>query len=173
MRILGIDQSLTNTALVIYDSVIDSIVYLEVKKTTNKFSLEERIKFITESILETIEKHPVDRICIENLSLANKFSKSSRELGGLFYNIVISLHNKGYKEIFTLRPKTLKSFVYSGDMEKEDMFQAIHPHHREKIESLGYKKTTGLYDLSDAFWLAKFGSQSEEKLQNYKLFPNI
>jgi Holliday junction resolvasome RuvABC endonuclease subunit len=53
-------------------------------------------------------------------------------------------------------PGTVKKFATgSGKATKEEMIDSLPKHVREYFDALGVKKTTGLADLTDAYFIAK------------------
>lgn len=151
MKIAGIDQSLTNTAIVIIED--EKIIDLKIIHSNTNHSFEERIDNITEELIEFIEG--CDKVNIEGLSYGSN-STSARPLAGLFYHILIRLKQEWY-DYSEVPPKTLKKFATgTGNAKKEQMLASIPIEDKQIILNYESRKTKGLYDLSDAYWLSKY-----------------
>jgi Holliday junction resolvasome RuvABC endonuclease subunit len=163
MIICGIDQSLTSTALVIFNLNSEEVLATYLIKTKNKdtklkteYPKEERIKSIRDEVEIILKKHSVEYVFLEGLSLNNKNSRSARDLAGLFYSLIIlCLDNFIPYEFYP--PTTVKAFACKGNSSKEEVFSKIPEEVREMFNKIKAKKTTGLYDLSDAYFIGKLG----------------
>lgn len=153
MKILGIDQSFKCTGLVVLDGD-----YLD---TANcyKTSLEDgdnfyRAHMISNYIWKYAKENEIDAIVIEGIAMAAR-GDVTRELGGLLYAIVIKLNVVAKYQMEIVPPTTLKKYATGhGHATKETMMSTLSEDVMEYFLSLGYKKTTGLQDLTDAYWLA-------------------
>ena len=166
MNICGIDQSLTNTAIVVFDYNTEEIVDLKVFKSTKRsgdreFTPEERIFALNESIQAYVLEHDCEYVFLEGLSL-NSNSRTMRDLAGLYYVIKSTFYGNG-TPCHHIPPKSVKAFALHGNAKKDEMFDVIPERDKEILIETKTKKTTGLYDLSDAYWIGKFGL---EKLNN-------
>jgi len=156
MRVVGIDQSLTHTAVVVLED--GDLVGCHVIKSNKKDSIEQRIAYVWEMIDMIIDDD--DLVYLEGLSYGSN-SISARPLAGLYYHILVNLNNGGY--IYdNFPPKTIKKFALNGNAKKPEMFAEIPESDRNILIDTGYKKTTGLMDLSDAYWIARYGEQHKE-----------
>ena len=159
-EIMGIDQSITHTAVVILDEDTLKMKSFKVIKTKNRngrdgeeFSYTQRIISIRDIVKNTIEKEKNIRLCaIEGLSL-NKNSKTARPLAGLFY-MLTSLFTDREVPYHVIPPASVKKTAHSGNASKEEVFAALPEEISEAFIEAGYKKTTGLFDLSDAYFIA-------------------
>jgi len=160
MNICGIDQSLTNTGIIIFNYNTEEIVDLKVFKSTKRngkkeFTPEERIFALNESIQEYVLEHSCEFVFLEGLSL-NSNSRTMRDLAGLYYVIKSSFYGNG-TPCHHIPPKSVKAFALNGNAKKDEMFDVMPENDKEILLETKAKKTTGLYDLSDAYWIGKFG----------------
>jgi Holliday junction resolvasome RuvABC endonuclease subunit len=161
MIICGIDQSLTSTAVLIFNLNTEEVISCNLIKTKNKdkakeFTKEERIKSIRDEIKVLLEKYNVEYVFLEGLSLKNKNSVSARDLSGLFYSIVILCLDNQIPYTF-FPPTTVKAFAYKGNASKEEILSRIPENVREMFDKLKAKKTTGIFDLADAYFIGQLG----------------
>lgn len=153
MKVLGIDQSYACTGLVICED--EEIIHGEVYKTTTENDTFMRSYLIAAHIAKVAKKFEVDYIMMEGLSYAAR-GDVTRDLAGLMYTIVVKLNVVQRYELEIIPPTTLKKFASGyGFAKKENMIDALPDAAREYFESLGVKKTTGLADLADAYWLSQ------------------
>ena len=166
MKICAIDQSLTNTGIVIFDYNTENIVELKVLKSTKRngeqeFTPEQRIFALNEAIQTIIAEHNCEYVFLEGLSL-NSNSRTMRDLAGLYYVIKSTLYGSGIP-CHHIPPKSVKAFALHGNAKKDEMFDVMPEDDKLKLIETKAKKTTGLYDLSDAYFIGKFGMN---KLKN-------
>lgn len=160
MKIIGIDQSITHTAIVVLDEHTRELIDFTVIKTilknkegSEEFSFTQRIKNSRDASNEFIEKYYDTRLCaIEGLSLSRN-SKTARPLAGLFYALTIMIDEKEIP-FDVIAPKSAKKTAGNGNASKEEVFAALPENVAERFIEAGYKKTTGLMDLSDAYFIA-------------------
>ena len=152
MKTIGIDQSLTATGIVILE---DNEIYdYFVIKSDKDNSFEERIAYIWDNL--EIHLDDIDHVFIEGLSYGSN-STSARPLAGLYYYLLIKLNELGLSyESFP--PTSVKKFALKGNAKKWEMFLSMSEKDQKTLKEKGHKKTTGLTDLSDAYWIAKFGN---------------
>jgi len=160
MNICAIDQSLTNTGIIVFnlytEEIIDLRVLKSIKRDKNReYTPEERIFALNEAIYRFIDEYNCEFVFLEGLSL-NSNSRTMRDLAGLYYVIKSSLYGKSIP-CEHIPPKSVKAFALNGNAKKEEMFEVIPQRDKEIIIDAGFKKTTGLYDLSDAYFIGKFG----------------
>lgn len=160
MIILGIDQSLSCTGLVILDDSNDipNMVYHGVIKTSKKDgSIFERFNIISNRILKLIRVYNIDTINIEGLAFGRIPGNASRDLAGLQGVIISNILEVYNKESIIIAPKAVKKFATgSGNAKKEDMIEAVPEIHRSQFIESGFKKSTGIFDLADAYHIALF-----------------
>jgi len=167
MIIAGIDQSFTFTGVCLFDKetqeLIRSTGFKSEKKINKEVQLfDKRVTDLSDEIVAYLVKNDVEEVSIESLSLMSH-SASSLVLAGLFYVILDKLQKKGIAYM-KVPPKTLKAHVRHGNMKKEEMYDLIPEIDKQKLLKLGYKKTSGLYDLSDAYHLGQYLFAHPDKL---------
>lgn len=159
IKTLGIDQSFSNTGLVVMDKT-GSILYAGGIATTPKdHTLEERILMITEEIKYIIRKYQVRQVSIEGLSFNSKYA-STRQLAGLFYVIIHELHKHNIRYEIT-PPNSLKKIATgSGKSTKDEMLKVIDKDVIWTLERLsGLKsKSKKFEDIVDAYHLANLAN---------------
>jgi len=143
---------------------------LKVLKSTKRngeqeYSPEERIFALNEAIQAVVTEYNCEFVFLEGLSL-NSNSRTMRDLAGLYYVLKSSFFGNGVP-CYHIPPKSVKAFALNGNAKKEEMFEVIPEEDKEKLIETKAKKTTGLYDLSDAYFIGKFGIN---KLKNDNLF---
>jgi len=160
MIICGIDQSFTHTAVVIFDLDTEEIIDLKLFKTLKKvgqieYSPEERIFSIRDKVIEFVQSHYCSIVFIEGLSL-NSNSRTMRDLAGLYYVLLTTFIDKVIPCV-SFPPLSVKAFAKKGNSSKEEMFDLIPKIDQDILLESGAKKTTGIYDLSDAYYIGKLG----------------
>ena len=164
MSIMGLDQSYTGTGIVvIQDGEITCRLVTTDVNSENPFDKFERARIIANDIVASAAYHDVKKIVIEGLAFAGT-GNATRDLGGLQYIIIDSLIHAGYSraDICILPPNTLKKYATgNGKAKKIDMYESLPDNAKPMISQ--YLKTKGRYDITDAYFLAKYG---EEHLNN-------
>jgi Holliday junction resolvasome RuvABC endonuclease subunit len=160
MIICGIDQSLTHTAVVIFDlnteELLDFKLFKSIGKSGDKkYTPEERIFLLKNNIIEYVSNFSCSIVFIEGLSL-NSNSRTMRDLAGLYYVLMTSFMELSIPAV-AFPPLSVKAFAKNGRSSKEEMFEMIPDIDKDNILSSGAKKTSGLYDLSDAYFIGKLG----------------
>lgn len=152
MKILSIDQSFSNCAVILWDN--DKMIDFLVVQTTNEKEDYERIHYIGEEIRTLLLTHKVDLMVIEGMSFGS-ISNSVRKLAGLYYYLLITAWKLGipYKEV---TPKSVKKFACHGKASKKEMFDSL-PKDVQELFASRYKTIkSGRQDLADAFWIGQF-----------------
>ena len=149
--ILGIDQSLSKTALVITDK--NKLIKFKLIKSSTKDLTEIRIKKIGLEIINFIKENNIKEVNIENLPYG-AHSRSVRPLAGLFYFILILLNENNIK-YKSIEPTVLKKFATkNGKSSKEDMINNLPIEVKEFFNIYLKNKKLGLDDLADAYFLS-------------------
>lgn len=125
-------------------------------KTTDKDGDQfDRCTKIITQFIEYVKFHNPSNIAIEGLAFGMK-GNATRDLAGLLYVVVTSLRKEGFFPII-ITPLSLKKFATgSGKADKSQMIASLPADVINKFQEKNYKKTTGLADLADAYWLAKY-----------------
>lgn len=131
-RVVGIDQSLSNTACVLFEGgePIDRCVFHTGDSTTKKYKdkvkrgdtifgeyFEEhtkQVEYLVSELLDKICEWNPHYICLEGLAFSAT-GAVERQLGGLYFSIHTSLHRElGYcleKEVLTVTPTQAKKLA--------------------------------------------------------------
>lgn len=157
MVYMGLDQSYTNSGICIVDNSINLVEFGTIKTTDKDGDHFDRCSIIAKQIVQYAEKHKPTNIAIEGLAFGMR-GDATRDLAGLFFILITSLRNSGFKPLI-VPPLTLKKFATgAGRAEKQQMVDSLPDGIADRFTAAGFKKTTGLYDLADAFFLAKYAA---------------
>jgi Holliday junction resolvasome RuvABC endonuclease subunit len=157
MKTLGIDQSYKSCAVVVMED--DVCTNFEIFKKDDTEDVYHNAAAIARKIGNKVTKVQPDLVILEGLSFGN-LGNMTRDLAGLQFAIIIYLryHLHYEPEIVIVPPPTLKKFATgNGRAEKQDMIDKVPANTLALFKEAGYKKTTGLADLADAYHLAKYG----------------
>jgi Holliday junction resolvasome RuvABC endonuclease subunit len=161
MIYLGIDQSYTSSGIVVVKD--QELLYSSVFKTPKDEDIFDRAWRISEHVLEVVEKFGVELIAIEGLAFGMT-GNATRDLAGLQFLIVSKVRQIAKKRIVIVSPKSLKVFATTnGKAKKKDMIGALPDEIVSVFKGEGYKLTTGLADLADAYFLAQYVKNEESK----------
>jgi Holliday junction resolvasome RuvABC endonuclease subunit len=151
MKIVSVDQSFCNCAVVfLNDGAIADFKIIKSDKTQDIF---ERAHYITNQLINITNLYKPDHVALEGLSLSN-FGNATRDLAGLQFVIVSMLRFYHGYNIIIIPPKTVKKIATgNGNASKDDMIEHLPKIVREEFAAIGYKKSTGLKDLADAYWI--------------------
>ncbi len=182
MKVCAIDQSISSSGVVLFELETERLLDFKLFKTVAKGKnnkntpFEYRIHDTINNIIEYIEKNDCDFVVLEGLSMNNMNSRSARPLGGLFYCLLSKLIDRSIAfEYYS--PLEIKKFMASNIHNwKEDMKYKNAKAKKEELGDLfvpeavlelfkesGAKKTTGLYDLCDAYAIGKYKLFLENK----------
>lgn len=155
MRILGIDQSYTSTGVVIF-SDINKIEKVMIISSNKKDDVFKRSWDIANTICDIAVLEKIDKIGIEGLAFGMR-GDATRDLAGLQFMIVNLLQfTKGFK-VSILPPTTIKKFATgSGRAKKDEMYDSLEDEVKDIFKANGFKKSKGLYDVTDAYFIAKY-----------------
>lgn len=156
MIVLGIDQSLTNTAYVLMEQYPTG-KYKVLEYGTIQTKLDGSIAKIASSIqrvrtirgkLRALAKQ-ADEVWLESLSFSST-GNATRDLAMLFFALADEFN------AHWVAPTTLKKLATGkGNTKgKEAMFLALPPAAQRVFGSIA--KSKGRYDLADAFWICKY-----------------
>lgn len=153
MRVLGIDQSYTGSGLI----VLESTNILHAERFTSSINLDkpDRCWEIATHIGSIVDNYNPHIIAIEGLAFGMR-GDATRDLAGLQFVIICVLRHFHKKDTLIVSPKAIKKFATgSGKADKKQMIENLPPEVRAQFDNLGVKKTTGLADLTDAYFLAR------------------
>lgn len=167
MRVMGIDQSFTSTGIVIVETVdreysedaqwefemVHCSVY-KTKKVPGSLDHHQRAYDIAWHLSEVAAEYEVDHINLEGISY-RAHGNATRDLAGLLFVIVFQLNKNEEYPIDIVPPNTLKKYGTGvGFAKKLDMIKALPQSVLDRFQAQNYRKTTGLEDLADAYWLS-------------------
>lgn len=160
--IVSIDQSLSSSGVIIWEE--GKHKHWKLIKTKPKAEAIIRIREIIDAIRDLVKLHKVTHITVESLPYGAN-SPSVRPLAALYYfisNLCIEL-NITFADANVTAVKKLATG--SGNASKEDMIAAFtqaEPDLYELIIKSGVKKTTGLADLADAYFIGSFHNKKDK-----------
>ncbi|MGZ8924649.1 MAG: crossover junction endodeoxyribonuclease RuvC [Nitrososphaeraceae archaeon] len=148
------DQSFTSTGVVILnekEEIIKTCV-ISSPKTVDFF---DRASIISQSINQIIINYKPSFITLEGLAFGG-IGNATRQLSGLQYTIVLNIRQ--LKLDCTIVPPTnLKKFATGkGSAKKDDMYDILPDYFKIYLKEKGIKKSSGLGDIVDAYWLARY-----------------
>lgn len=150
MTKIGIDQSFTSTAMYVLDGDKNPMITMSSNKSDDIY---KRAQHIADTVVQFATEYAPCEIRIEGLAYGSSGS-ATRDLAGLQMLIICELRKAGFAPTI-VPPNTLKKFATNnGRASKEDML--THMPAADKARLDGYKKSKGLYDLADAYWLAHY-----------------
>jgi Holliday junction resolvasome RuvABC endonuclease subunit len=156
---MGVDQSLTSTGIVLLQDGELKNETFALRITSNKDNNQyERVRQICDDFKDLLKQSKPDRLVFEGLAFGAK-GNSVRVLAGVQFGMIVEALREGYivnSNLFIVTPNAVKKFATGvGNSNKEAMFKALPLDVRETLLKVA-KKTTGLFDLTDAYWIAKY-----------------
>ena len=155
-KVLGFDQSYTSSGFVV--TLEDgSVVEFGTFKTDKTLDVYDRARQVAEFVVNKVTFHSITHINIEGLAFGIR-GDATRDLAGLLFVVLTSLRNARLDTKCTIvAPTSLKKFATgSGKSDKAAMIAAVPEWFLTAIKDAGYKKTTGMADIVDAYWLSLF-----------------
>ncbi len=152
MLTVGIDLALRKTGFVVLEDG-ELLTHCVLKSTAEDvFSCVEQNVNMLQECLKFVPMG--SKVAIESLSLGS-VSSSTRTLainyGAVFFNVLYNVY-----DVWEIAPTSLKKFATgNGRADKSAMVEALPNSVRDEFNGQ-YKKTTGLFDVTDAYFLAKF-----------------
>jgi Holliday junction resolvasome RuvABC endonuclease subunit len=153
--ILGFDQSYTNSGFCVLDgSETRNIIEFGTFKSDAALDIYDRARQISTVFQNLIIKHNIHSVNFEGLAFGIR-GDATRDLAGLLFVLITGLRNNNINiNCRIIAPTSLKKFATgSGKADKAAMISSLSPEILELFKGR-YKKTTGLADVCDAFWLA-------------------
>jgi Holliday junction resolvasome RuvABC endonuclease subunit len=157
-RVLGIDQSYNSTGIVIVNN--GDIEYFNVIKTDKSIdNIYDRALTIALEVSKIVEERAISNINIEGLGFGS-VGNATRDLAGLQFTIINICKLKNPNLIFLIvSPNTVKKFATgSGKATKSDMIDALPDNVKQSFTDRNYKKSTGLADLTDAYFIGLYST---------------
>ena len=115
----------------------------------------DRARYVACEIAAICSNHNINHVDIEGLAFGAT-GNVARDLAGLLFSIINITKVHIPTACFTLHPPTLVKKMAVGTskgVDKKQMIDALPEDIRTLFEHAGYKKTTGLSDLADAYWI--------------------
>ena len=153
MNILGIDQSYTSTGYCIINENRDVVRFGVINTSPETGNIYKRARLITNSIKQIADEYSAELIGIEGLAFGG-FGNATRDLAGLQFLIIDSF---GMEKITITAPTSVKKIAigkHKGKIKKQDLFEALPEIVKKSFLDFGLKKTKGLYDVTDSYWIA-------------------
>jgi len=155
MRILSIDQSYTSCGIVVFDDT--EIIHVDRFVTKGKDKdMFQRAVIIAEEIVKVAKEFSPDLVALEGLAFGMRGS-ATRDLAGLQFIIVAWLREINNFDVDIIAPLTVKKFATgNGRSKKEELYECLPQKTKDfLVEEKGYKKSKGLFDLVDAYWIGR------------------
>lgn len=157
---IGVDQSYKSTGICVID---DSLQILHLGKFTSDTSKDvyDRATEIATHLAEVTTTHSVQSFNIEGLAFG-MVGDATRDLAGLIFVIITTMRRLHPTIPVYIHPPTSvkKSATGSGKATKVEMFDALPASVRSLIAEKNLRKTTGAYDVCDAYWISRMGIKS-------------
>lgn len=159
MKILSVDQSYTSCGIIVLEYIEDddkvTIVHLERFTTDPETDMFARAWAVTQRVAAVALSCKVDYTALEGLAFS-KIGSATRDLAGLQYVIVTALRYVEKQGVLIIPPNTVKKVATGrGNAKKEEMYDVLPQEVKDKFAEMNLKKTTGRYDLTDAYWIGK------------------
>lgn len=152
---LGFDQSYTNSGFCVFKdgAMVDYGTY----KSTKAMDVFDRSVQVAQFVVDKVAEHNVEQINIEGLAFGIR-GDATRDLAGLLFTIINAVRRqKPAVKIAIIPPTTLKKFATgTGKSDKAAMIDKLPPDVRAKFDEANLRKTTGLADVCDAYWLSTY-----------------
>lgn len=153
MKILAIDQSFTSSGIVLLEDGV--MTHAELFTSNDELDTFARVWEVTRHVRHLVEKFAPDLVAMEGLAFS-KFGNATRNLAGLQYSLVTCIRYIDGKDVVIIPPNTVKKVATgNGQAKKEQMYDMLPDDTKEFFINMGAKKTKGLYDLSDAYWIGQ------------------
>lgn len=156
-KFVGIDQSYTCSGYCVVDET-GNVIELGTVKTSIKDDgdIYNRAMIVTNALKDLIGKHDPHSFGIEGLAFS-MMGNATRDLAGLQFIIITQFRRetKYGNNMVIVSPNTLKKFATTkGNAKKQEMVDALPKDVLDLIIEKKYKKSTGLYDVTDAYFIA-------------------
>lgn len=166
MRILAVDQSYTSCGIVVLEYLdnVDAyqIVHLERFVTDASLDMFARAWTVAQRVAGLAKHTAADYTALEGLAFAMT-GNATRDLAGLQYVIVTALRYVEKLNVMIIPPNTVKKMATGkGNAKKEPMYDALPQEVKDRLTEMNLRKTTGRYDLTDAYWIARSAIEAKK-----------
>jgi Holliday junction resolvasome RuvABC endonuclease subunit len=155
MKVLAVDQSFTSCGLFVLevcDSDVTRVIHCERFVTNVNLDIFARAMQVAERVDIVATNFNIHHIAIEGLAFS-KMGDATRDLAGLQFTIVNFQRMKS-RDVLIIPPNTVKKIATGkGNAKKEQLYEALPADIKNLLDVNKYKKTTGRYDLTDAYWI--------------------
>jgi len=160
MKILAVDQSFTCSGIVVMND--RQMVQCETFKTDKSKDIYLRTWEVVLKLCQMYSDYEPDIVALESLSFSS-FGNATRDLAGLQFSIVTHLrHIQGY-DVRIVPIGTIKKLATGkGNAKKVQLLECLPNDVRKTFDDYGVKKSTGLLDLTDAYWLGRTAQELED-----------
>lgn len=151
----AIDQSFNSTGSIIFDSN-SNIIFADRYSSDKEQDFYFRCWEVATHISEIANEYKPAKIILEQLAY-NSFGDQTRNLAGLLFVVTCVLRYVHNFETELVVPTVVKKYATgAGNASKKLIVENLpKPVLNFFTESMGLKKTTGLYDLADAYWIGR------------------
>lgn len=164
MIVLGIDQSFNSSGIIVLNG--DTLIHKECFKSNKDFNRFGQAHEIAIHIANVVDIYRPNVVAIEGLAFGMR-GNVTRDLGGLQFVIIAHLQEVKKQPVEIIAPLTVKKFATgSGKAKKNLMIESLPEYVLNEFLDLGVKKTTGLADLADAYWIAKIAGNLHKEENN-------
>lgn len=158
IRFIGIDQSFTSSGYVVMDEQTNIVDFGRIVTSEKNGDIFDRAH-VTASVIGTLYlAHLPQYVGLEGLAFS-KMGDATRDLAGLQFTIVNHLRYTikcPREKIIIVSPNEVKKFATGkGNSKKEAMVDSLPTDVVKLFEQRNYKKTTGLTDITDAYWITR------------------
>lgn len=157
MITMGVDQSYTSSGFCIVDGNSNHVTDFGTFTTSKELDVYDRANLVADFIIDKAVACGVGHISIEGLAFGIR-GDATRDLAGLLFTIVGNVRRRApHIGLTIIAPTSLKKFATgTGKSDKAAMIAAVPQTTLDRFVEAKYKKTTGLADIVDAYWLAHF-----------------
>lgn len=153
MKILSIDQSFTCSGIVVLED--SQILHAEKFVTDKSKHIFERAWDVVSRVVQLNDEYNPNVIGMEGLAFGGK-GNATRDLAGLQFVIATQMKFVYGVDVIIVAPGTVKKVATGkGNSKKMLLLECLPKDVRKTFDDLGVKKTTGLLDLTDAYWIGR------------------
>lgn len=160
MKVFAIDQSFTCSGMVVIKD--GQMIHAEKFGTDKTKDIFERTWDVIQRVVKIVNDYNPDIIAMEGLAYGSK-GNATRDLAGLQFSIITYMRYAKGAEIKIVAPGSVKKVATGkGNCPKPLMVEFLPDDVRKAFDALGVKKTTGLLDLTDAYWIGRTAEQQHQ-----------